>query len=81
MSVLYLAGLLTLAALFATVVAGAAAGGPRPEVVLTARLTGLPGPALSVSHFEARWRPYATDDAVFYPGMPRVSRLDFVHAP
>lgn len=81
MSLIFLAGLLLLAAAFAAVVRQGAASAGDPGIVLVARVTRLPGPALSVSYFETRWRPYRDASDRFFPGMRPVNSLDFVYAP
>lgn len=77
----FVTGLLVLAAAFAGVLRQGAAAAPDPDIARVARVTRLPGPALSVSYLEPRFRAYRDYSDVFFPGMRPVSCLDFVYAP
>ena len=41
----------------------------------------LPGNALAVPYFEARWRVLGDDSGALFPGMRPLSTMDFVYAP
>ena len=46
-----------------------------------AAFTALPGHALGVPYFEARWRILGDDSGALFPGMRSLSTMDFVYAP
>jgi hypothetical protein len=46
-----------------------------------ATFTTLPGNALAVPYFEARWRVLGDDSGALFPGMRPLSTMDFVYAP
>ncbi len=43
--------------------------------------TALPGTALAVPYFEARWRILGEHSGALFPGMRPLSTMDFVYAP
>ncbi len=51
------------------------------EVSGAVAFSALPGHALAVPYFEARWRVLGDDSGALFPGMRPLSTMDFVYAP
>ncbi len=80
MSGIFLAALLLLAAAFASVVVQGRQQAAPDAVVQVARITRLPGLALSVTYLEPRCRELRDYSDAHFPGMRPVSYLDDVYA-